>query len=457
MTDGARRLVIAMLREAVAVAPQPWRPGEFARARGLPDEQVEACLGLLRSEGVVAPAPAARNGEVVLTDGGARLAKDPTDLDYFCAEVDFALPGETPSGNPLQRKVIAATLREPAVPRLSRLVLWANLLVFGWGVWLAAQKKIVFEFLMPFRVVNGLQFVLLPNVALTDILDRLGWLHREDFVSGRWWRLMTCCFLHFGVIHLALNMLALRAVGRDVEWAWGGWRFLVIYLLSALGGSCAALTTMPGPVVGASGAICGLVSAAGVWLVLNRRYLPRRMVRVELFKLVLTGLLITALSLAPGVSGAGHLGGAVVGLVAAVLLHFHRFGRGPLRVLTLAGLLALAPACILGLKERSERDPAWKPAIEKGEQDTLAKLAPQLVNLDEAQRAFNKSHLEELLGTHHARRDPVLLREARAELPDRIKQFHDAAERLEKMAPFRSEQAEQQRVAALDYFRKDRK
>src|SRR5262245_5908640 len=131
MTDGARRLVIAMLREAVAVAPQPWRPGEFARARGLPDEQVEACLGLLRSEGVVAPAPAARNGEVVLTDGGARLAKDPTDLDYFCAEVDFALPGETPSGNQLTRKVIAATIPEPAVHGTLRLGLWGNLHVFG--------------------------------------------------------------------------------------------------------------------------------------------------------------------------------------------------------------------------------------------------------------------------------------------------------------------------------------
>jgi Uncharacterized membrane protein (homolog of Drosophila rhomboid) len=259
-----------MLREAAAVAPQPWRPGEFARAGGIPDEQVEACLGLLRSEGVMETAPAASNGAVVLTDGGARLAKDPTDLDYFCAELDFALPGETPSGNPLQRKVIAATLREPAVPRLSRLVLWANLLVFGWGVWLAAEKKIVFEFLMPFRVVNGLQFILVQNINLTDILDRLGWLHREDF--------------HQRAVVAADDLLLpplrrdppcpehVRAAGRRPRCrvGVGGWRFLVIYLLSALGGSCAALTTVPGPVVGASGAICGLVSAAGAWLVLNR-------------------------------------------------------------------------------------------------------------------------------------------------------------------------------------------
>src|SRR4051794_29686769 len=115
MTDAARDLVVAILRQCVTVAPNPWQAADFARTRGVPDEQLEACLTLLRAEGVVESA-AGRNGEVVLTPGGARMAKDPADLDYFCAEVDFALPGESPSGNPLQRKVIAATLRRSPVP-----------------------------------------------------------------------------------------------------------------------------------------------------------------------------------------------------------------------------------------------------------------------------------------------------------------------------------------------------
>src|SRR5207245_2381984 len=111
---GARNLVVAMLRNAVAVAPQPWRPADFARTNGVPDEQIEVCVQMLRAEGVIESV--GNNGEVVLTPGGARLAKDPADIDYFCAEVDFALPGETPSGNALQRQVVAATLRQPPVP-----------------------------------------------------------------------------------------------------------------------------------------------------------------------------------------------------------------------------------------------------------------------------------------------------------------------------------------------------
>jgi hypothetical protein len=118
MTNAARELVVAILRQCVTVAPGPWRPADFTRTSGVPDRDVEACVKMLRAEGVLDLA-AGRNGEVVLTAGGARMAKDPADLDFFCAEVDFALPDETPSGNPLQRKVIAATLRHPPVPRLS--------------------------------------------------------------------------------------------------------------------------------------------------------------------------------------------------------------------------------------------------------------------------------------------------------------------------------------------------
>src|SRR5205809_915115 len=107
MTDGARNLVVAMLREAAAAAPRPWRPGDFARANGVPDEQVQGCVELLRLEGVLQhPGEEEKDGEVVLTAAGAQLAKDPVELDYFCAEQDFGLPGEEPSGNPLQQRTV---------------------------------------------------------------------------------------------------------------------------------------------------------------------------------------------------------------------------------------------------------------------------------------------------------------------------------------------------------------
>jgi membrane associated rhomboid family serine protease len=454
MTDGARDLVVAMLRAADAAAPRPWRPGDFARANGVPDEQVHGCLELLRLEGMLEPAAGGdKDGAVVLTDAGARLAKDPVDLDYFCAEQDFALPGEEPGDNPLQRRTVAATLRTPPAPLFNRLVLWANLLVFGYGLFLAARQRLAAEFLMPFRVANGGKVVVVPNRALEDILVRSGNLTRADFLAGRWWRLLACCFVHFGVIHLAMNMLALRVVGANVEWAWGGWRYLAIYLLAGFGGSCAALTTA-GAVAGASGALCGLVAAEAAWLVLNRRYLPRRMVTRQLGNLFVAGLLIGAISLASMVSGAGHLGGAVVGAVAAVLLHWHRFAGGAVRVLALLALLALPAGCLLGLKQVSLRSPDWRPAVEKNEREALAITAPELDRLDDEMRALHKDRLTLLLAQHAGRRDPDEVRRALPDLARQVSRCRGAADRLVAMGPFQAERAEEERRAALDYFRK---
>jgi rhomboid protease GluP len=347
--------------------------------------------------------------------------------------------------------VIAATLRHPPVPRLSRLMLWANLLVFAWGALQATDKNIFSEFLMPLRVVNGMQVRVVQNNDLFDILERSGWLRREDYLSGQWWRLLTCCFVHFGLIHLALNMLALRAISRDVEWAWGGWRFLVIYLLSGLGGSCAALAASDAAVAGASGAICGLVAGVAAWLLLNRRYLPRRMVRKELTRLFLTGVLITALSLAPGVSGAGHLGGAVLGLLAAVLLHGQRFGGGPVRVLALAGLLALPVACLVGLNGADLSVP--QPAPEPHEPERVSVSRSELIKLENKARDLRAERLNLLQATRAERRDPEQVRQALAELTDLIPRFRDVARRLARVGRLRSERDEEERAAAEDYFR----
>jgi membrane associated rhomboid family serine protease len=75
------------------------------------------------------------------------------------------------------------------------------------------------------------------------------------------WRLLTT-LVHASIFHIAFNMLALWALGRSLEPLLGRWRFLALYLLSALGGS--VLTALLAPntwVVGASGAVWGLLGA----------------------------------------------------------------------------------------------------------------------------------------------------------------------------------------------------
>ena len=66
--------------------------------------------------------------------------------------------------------------------------------------------------------------------------------------EGDWYRLITAAFLHYGPIHLAMNMLALWWIGRPLEDYLGPLRYLLLYLVSGLAGSAGALIVEPGGV-----------------------------------------------------------------------------------------------------------------------------------------------------------------------------------------------------------------
>jgi membrane associated rhomboid family serine protease len=89
--------------------------------------------------------------------------------------------------------------------------------------------------------------------------------------QGQWWRLVSSLFLHFGILHLVMNMVSLFSVGAFLERLAGPGRFLTLYFLSGLVGSLVGLMNQPFvelegaryllPSGGASGAILGLVGA----------------------------------------------------------------------------------------------------------------------------------------------------------------------------------------------------
>jgi membrane associated rhomboid family serine protease len=149
--------------------------------------------------------------------------------------------------------------------------------------------------------------------------------------AGEWWRPLTAAFLHIGLFHLVLNMLAVLVFGSELERQLGRWRFLAVYLLSALGGAASIqLFANPlQPVAGASTAIYGLLGSLGVLMIVRRQDLRG----------LLTLLAINVfISFLPGVSLLGHLGGLLAGAVATgILLAARR--RAPLQI---AGLVLLA-------------------------------------------------------------------------------------------------------------------
>ncbi|MFI5893157.1 rhomboid family intramembrane serine protease [Actinoplanes sp. NPDC051513] len=138
----------------------------------------------------------------------------------------------------------------------------------------------------------------------------------HGIAAGEWWRLFSAMFLHYGVLHLLLNMWVLWQLGRYLEIRLGPLRFIGLYLLAGLGGNVAAYVfTAPNqPAAGASTAVFGLFAAA---IIVNRRL---KLDISTLIPLLVVNLLFTFT--VPNISVAGHLGGLVAGGIVAVIIAY---------------------------------------------------------------------------------------------------------------------------------------
>jgi membrane associated rhomboid family serine protease len=158
----------------------------------------------------------------------------------------------------------------------------------------------------------------------------------HGIAAGEWYRLITAMFLHYGVLHLLLNMVLLWQLGRYLEDKLGPLRFAALYLLAGLGGNVAAyiFTAPNAPTAGASTAIFGLVLAI---IVINRRL---RLDITQLIPLLVINLLFTFS--VPNVSVPGHLGGLVLGgLVAFILAYAPSKRRGQIQAIGCAAVFVV--------------------------------------------------------------------------------------------------------------------
>jgi membrane associated rhomboid family serine protease len=171
-----------------------------------------------------------------------------------------------------------------------------------------------------------------------------GVLFGPSVASGDYWRLLSSAFMHFGPVHLGMNMLVLWFVGAPLEERMGRGRFLLLYLVAGLSGAAGAILVSPCALTaGASGAIFGLFGAA---VVLERQ-------GITIFGSWLYTVIIINLVFTFGVSGisiGGHIGGLVGGILA--MLGLSRFGRahalyGRAGVLGYASLLAVGVVSVL--------------------------------------------------------------------------------------------------------------
>lgn len=159
--------------------------------------------------------------------------------------------------------------------------------------------------------------------------------------AGEFWRLLTADFLHYGILHLAVNMYGVWILGRTCEQLLGPARFVALYLLAGIGGGVAVyLLQNPTPGIetgisitaGASSSVFGLLAAL-FFFFQRLRASVGGIVAVLVMNLAITFFV-------PGISILGHLGGLVVGGLIGVGLAYAPRGsaRAPVQIGTIVAV-----------------------------------------------------------------------------------------------------------------------
>lgn len=174
--------------------------------------------------------------------------------------------------------------------------------------------------------INAVVFVLLMFFGKTEdtqfILEH-GAMYDPYVIQGHeYYRLVTSMFLHFGIEHLMNNLIMLGALGWNLEIEIGKIRFLLIYLLSGIGGNLCSMfvNRLEGTAfvsAGASGAVFGLMGALVCAAIGRRGYVGRLNKRGLIFMVILSLYFGLASS---GVDNAAHIGGLVSGFLLQIIL-----------------------------------------------------------------------------------------------------------------------------------------
>ncbi|MBN2549785.1 MAG: rhomboid family intramembrane serine protease [Anaerolineales bacterium] len=145
-----------------------------------------------------------------------------------------------------------------------------------------------------------------------DFPAAIGLKANEAILQGQLWRLITPILLHGSILHIAFNMYALQAFGPGLEFHYGRWRFLLLYLLAGFAGNVTSFLFTIEPSLGSSTAIFGLLGAESVFLYQNRELFGKSAQRALINIAVIAGANLV-IGLSPGIDNWGHVGGLLGG------------------------------------------------------------------------------------------------------------------------------------------------
>ena len=153
----------------------------------------------------------------------------------------------------------------------------------------------------------------------TNVLILLGAKVNELIQKGQYYRLISCMFLHGGIVHLGVNMYSLYAIGPMVEKVYGKAKYVAIYFFAGICASIFSYIFSTSVSIGASGAIFGLLGAVLVFAIKSKGKTGNAFIR-SILSVIFINIFIGATL--PNIDNFAHIGGLLGGMLIAFLVSF---------------------------------------------------------------------------------------------------------------------------------------
>lgn len=153
----------------------------------------------------------------------------------------------------------------------------------------------------------------------TSILIMLGAKVNDLIAQGQYYRLISCMFLHGGIVHLGVNMYSLYAIGPMVERVYGKSKYIAIYFISGICASIFSYIFSTSVSIGASGAIFGLLGAVLIFAIKSKGKTGNAFIR-SILSVIFINIFIGATL--PNIDNFAHVGGLLGGMIISVLVSF---------------------------------------------------------------------------------------------------------------------------------------
>ena len=179
------------------------------------------------------------------------------------------------------------------------------------------KKIIITKIIMAICILLYILSVVIVYNNGASVLLNIGNNNYVDIQKGEVYRLILSVFLHVNIFHLLCNMYALYIIGTQLETFIGKFKYLLVFLISAVVGNLLSCVVSNNASVGASGAIFGLLGAILYFGYHYRLYLGS-VIRTQIIPVIIINLLLGFMW--PGIDNAAHIGGLVGGYLSMMAL-----------------------------------------------------------------------------------------------------------------------------------------